>query len=69
MPAMWVRDETYSREVEVMWHWIQHKLGWNTGEVEAFWRDKRLMIGFRCHGCGKLLDVHESVTERREVKP
>ncbi len=52
-----------------MWHWLQHKLGWNTGSVEVFWRGDRLMVGFRCHGCGKLMGVHESVTERGEMKP
>ena len=52
-----------------MWHWIQHKFGWNIVEVEVFWRDSRLMVGFRCHGCGKLQGVYESVTTRGKVKP
>ena len=49
-------------------HWIAHKLGWNTGEVEVFWQDTRLMVGFRCHGCGTLTGVHEILTTRRLVK-
>jgi hypothetical protein len=45
-------------------HWIAHKFGWNTGEVAVFWRGARLMVGFRCDGCGTLSGVHESVTTR-----
>lgn len=52
-----------------MWHWLAHKLGWNTGTIEVFWQGPRLMVGFRCDGCGNLSGVHESVTTRGEVKP
>ena len=45
-------------------HWIAHKFGWNTGEVAVFWQGARLMVGFRCDGCGTLSGVHESVTTR-----
>jgi hypothetical protein len=31
----------------------------------VFWRGPRLMVGFRCHGCGSLDGVHESVTTRQ----
>ena len=41
-------------------HWIAHKMGTNTGQVETWWQDKRLMIGFRCDGCGSIEHVHES---------
>ena len=46
-------------------HWIAHKLGTNTGEVATWWDGDRLMIGFRCDGCGKVSGAHESVTSRR----
>ena len=47
-------------------HRLAHRLGWTTGEVEVFWVDspRRLMVGFRCHGCGQLRHVHESRTTR-----
>lgn len=45
-------------------HRLSHHLGRNMGEVEVFWRGSRLMVGFRCHGCGELSHVHESVTTR-----
>lgn len=48
-------------------HWLAHRFGWNTGEVEVFWRGPRLMVGFRCHGCGALSGVHESRTTRRRA--
>ena len=41
-------------------HWIAHTFGWNTGEVATFWQGQKLMVGFRCHGCGELSGVHES---------
>lgn len=49
-----------------MWHWLAHKLGSNTGVIETFWRGNKLMVGFRCHGCQKLLDV--TVTNSRVEK-
>ena len=47
-------------------HKLAHFFGWNTGEVYVFWAEPqhRLMVGFRCHQCGELFHVHESVTER-----
>jgi len=49
-----------------MMHRISHWFGWNTGEVEVFWRGQKLYVGFRCHGCGKLSGVHESCITRTE---
>jgi uncharacterized C2H2 Zn-finger protein len=45
-------------------HWIAHRLGSNTGEVTTRWDGDRLMIGFRCDGCGKVFHEHESATSR-----
>lgn len=41
-------------------HWIEHLFGWNTGVVYSWWDGDRLMIGFRCNGCGDIQGVHES---------
>ena len=41
------------------WHRITHLFGWNTGRVVSWWDDTRLMIGFRCDGCGDIQGVHE----------
>ena len=48
-------------------HWLSHRLGTNTGEVEVFWSGLRLMVGFRCHQCGELNHVHESVVTPRRT--
>lgn len=41
-------------------HWIEHRLGWNGGDVTSWWDDGRLMVGFRCRGCGDVSGVHEA---------
>lgn len=41
-------------------HQISHWFGWNGGEVVTFWRGRRLMVGFRCDGCGAISGLHES---------
>ena len=48
-------------------HWLAHRFGWNFGTVDTWWThgplehpDHRLMVCFRCAGCGKLSGVHES---------
>lgn len=41
-------------------HRISHWLGWNTGTIETWWEGERLMVGFKCGGCGKLQGIHES---------
>lgn len=47
-------------------HWIEHIFGWNGGIVECWHaRNGRLMVGFRCVGCGKLTGIHPSVTENQ----
>jgi hypothetical protein len=49
-------------------HRLTHTLGTNTGQVETWWEPDpcsgKLMVGFRCDGCGKL----ESVDEVRGLK-
>lgn len=47
-------------------HQFCHLLGTNGGHVERWWvqskdwpeGEMRMMIGFRCEGCGKLLATH-----------
>ncbi len=46
-------------------HAIAHYFGWNIGEVETRWNGNVLMVGFRCHGCGKLMGEHESKIGRQ----
>ena len=45
-------------------HRLAHFLGTNTGNVETWWEPNpctgRLMVGFRCDGCGELRGVHEA---------
>lgn len=41
-------------------HWLAHALRWNYGRVETWHERGRLMVGFRCDGCGQLQDAHES---------
>lgn len=41
-------------------HRLAHLTGWNLGKVEVWWtrgEPKRLMVGFRCSGCGKLMSI------------
>ena len=49
-------------------HKLAHFFGWNTGDVYVFWHGERLMVGFKCDGCGKMQGVHESVTTRNGDK-
>lgn len=51
-----------------IWHRVTHWLGWNFGTVETWWthgplehHENRLMVGFRCAGCGQLRGVREDV--------
>jgi hypothetical protein len=40
-------------------HKIAHLCKWNGGRCEAFWVGDKLMMSFRCSGCGKRQDIHE----------
>lgn len=40
-------------------HKITHLLGWNYGNCESWWEDDKIIMGFRCSGCGKLSGVHK----------
>ena len=42
-----------------MIHRLAHLLGWNFGKVETWWEGNKLMVGFRCAGCGKLEGISE----------
>ena len=39
------------------WHRVEHFFGWNTGDVETWWENERLKVGFRCNKCRKLSGV------------
>lgn len=54
-----------------LFHWLAHKTGNNLGQVETFWSDDRLMVGFRCNGCGELQGVAECGQPRptRLIRP
>jgi len=49
-------------------HRVAHLLGWNYGDIETWWTGEKLMVGFRCDGCGKLSGVHRAVKMRIVVK-
>jgi hypothetical protein len=42
-----------------MFHWIKHLLKINTGKCHSWWNDGKLMMSFKCDGCGKLSGIHE----------
>jgi hypothetical protein len=37
-------------------HWLAHKTGTNRGDMEMRVSGARLVVGFRCKGCGKISD-------------
>ena len=39
-------------------HWLAHLLGWNYGLPDAFYEGDRLMMSFKCSGCGKRSGIH-----------
>jgi hypothetical protein len=41
-----------------MFHKLMHLLGRNTGEVVTWWQGPHIMVGFKCHGCGKVSGAH-----------
>lgn len=45
-------------------HWFAHLFKWNTGRIETWWEPDcitgKLMVGFRCDGCGELQGIHQS---------
>jgi hypothetical protein len=39
----------------LLWHRIEHRYGWNQGDVVTWWDEQgQLLVGFCCE-CGKLL--------------
>lgn len=47
------------RAIRLFIHQIAHILQWNEGRIEDWADGDRWMMGFRCDGCGKLLQVFE----------
>jgi hypothetical protein len=39
-------------------HKIAHLLKWNYGRPDAFYEGDKLMMSFKCSGCGKRSDIH-----------
>lgn len=39
-------------------HFIAHLLGWNYGLPHAYHEDDKLMMSFKCSGCGRLSSIH-----------
>ena len=40
-------------------HKIAHLLNWNYGVCDSFYEDGKLMMSFKCTGCGERSGVHE----------
>jgi hypothetical protein len=61
-------ERTVKRGVRGVFHRLAHVVGLNCGNVETWWEgsgeDRRLMVGHRCAGCGRLFDVYEAYIER-----
>jgi hypothetical protein len=51
--------------VKMLLHWLVHRLDLNQGYVETWWDEGRLMVGFKCDGCGRIQGAHESHTTRQ----
>lgn len=49
-------------------HRLAHLLGLTTGTVETWWDGNKLMVGFKCSGCGLVSGTHESITTRGREK-
>ena len=39
-------------------HKIQHLFGWNAGTIETWYKDDKLMVGFKCN-CGKMFGIEQ----------
>lgn len=57
------------RYIRKIRHQIAHLFGLNYGHVESWYKEETLMIGFRCTGCGKLLDAHPAPSDSYTNKP
>lgn len=39
-------------------HRIAHKLHWNYGVADSYYEDGKLMMSFKCTGCGERSGIH-----------
>ena len=39
-------------------HWLAHLLQMNLGNPDAFYEGEKLMMSFKCYGCGKRQGIH-----------
>lgn len=37
-----------------LFHWFQHIIGSNTGDIVSWSDDKFVYVGFKCSGCGEI---------------
>jgi len=53
-----------------MIHKIAHWLGWNYGVPYSFYEDEKLMMSWKCSGCGKLEGIHcvDKIIDRELTK-
>ena len=47
-----------NKKMNNLLHRIAHWLGWNHGICHSFYKGEKLMMSFKCSGCGKLSGVH-----------
>ena len=40
-------------------HVVAHLTDLYSGQVECWWQDNKLMVGFRCKKCGEMEGIHE----------
>jgi len=49
-------------------HWIEHRFGWNAGNVVSFTQQGKTMVGFQCSKCDAISGVHEiSIPELDDI--
>ena len=51
-------------------HKIAHFLGWNYGVPYSFYKEEKLMMSWKCFGCGKLEYIHcvDKIIDRELTK-
>lgn len=45
--------------IKKLFHSVAHLFNWNSGNPESFWEGDKLMMSFRCSGCGERQSIHE----------
>lgn len=57
--------------MKTLLHKIAHLLHWNYGIADAFYKGGKLMMSFKCTGCGKRSGIHaiDEVVDRELSNP